>query len=459
MADGGMMVLRFRTLLVTPRGLLILGLLIREALSFWTGHPYDTEVWIRNAFFVSQGANPYSALMPAIPGLSFAYLHEDLPGVGYLPVWPLIVAGLYKVYALLPFSRFFLYFLLKQPTVLADAGLGVLIFHCVRRWGGPREAGLKAMRYWAFFPYAIVISAMWGQFDALVVVLLMLSLLSASSSRRAIWVGTGVVLKWFPLIILPFLTIRERWPRNLLAGVSLVIPSILTLAVFWVFGWSFLGVTAMSISVSHASGGGMSYVNILQAPLLLPALRRIPFFYETLGYLWVPGILAAAFVARRRFQPDAHGIVQAVLLITAAFYLTRYGVNEQYLLYMLPFFLIDLTLWHPERRPLFRLLLGLGTTYLLVNNDLLIRFLGPVSTSFVDAAYAADISPTAGILRTAAIYVLNVLLSVTFVQLALVFANPSRDARPWPRIVLERGRGWIRRRAARVITNPGGLRP
>jgi len=453
------MVLRFRALVATPRGLLILGLLIREALSFWTGHPYDTEVWIRNAFFVSQGANPYSALMPAIPGLSFAYLHEDLPGVGYLPVWPLIVAGLYKLYALLPFSRFFLYFLLKQPTVLADAGLGVLIFHCVRRWGGAREASLKAMRYWAFFPYAIVISAMWGQFDALVVVLLMLSLLSASSGRRVVWLGTGIALKWFPLIVLPFLTIRERWPRNLIAGVSLVIPSILTLAVFWVFGWSLLGVTAMTISVSHASGGGMSYVNILQAPLLLPALRRIPFFYEALGYLWVPSILVAALFARRRFPSDAQGIVQAILLLTSVFYLTRYGVYEQYILYMLPLFLIDLTLWHPERRPLFRLFLSLATTYLLVNNDLLVRFLGPVSSSFVDAAYAADISPTVGIVRTAATYVLNVLISVTFVQLAMVFANPARDPRPWPRVVLERGRAWIRRRTAGVILDPGGLRP
>jgi hypothetical protein len=459
MADGGMMVRRFRALLATPRGLLILGLVIREALSFWTGHPYDTEVWIRNAFFVSQGANPYSALMPAIPGLSFAYLHEDLPGVGYLPVWPLIVAGLYKVYTLLPFSRFFLYFLLKQPTVLADAGLGVLIYQSVQRWGGAREASLKAMRYWAFFPYAIVISAIWGQFDALVVVLLMLSLLAASSGRRVIWVGTGIALKWFPLIFLPFLTIRERWPRNFLPVLSLAIPSIVSLAIFWIFGWDLVGVTAMSISASHGSGIGMSYVNILQAPLLVAALERIPFFYETLGYLWVPGILVAALLARRRFQSDPQGIVQAILLLTAVFYLTRYGVNEQYMLYMLPFFLIDLTLWHPERRPLFRLLLSLATVYLLVNNDLLVRFLGPVSTSFVDAAYAADISSTVGTVRTAAIYALNVLLSVTFLQLALVFANPTRDARPWPRVVLERGRAWIGRRAAEFIVNPGGLRP
>src|SRR5207237_4392986 len=99
-------------LLETTRGLLLVGLAIREAFSFWTGHPYDFEVWLRNAYFVSQGANPYSAFMPPVPGLSFTYLNENLPGVGYLPLWPLTLAGLYRLYAIHPgMSRLVLYFL------------------------------------------------------------------------------------------------------------------------------------------------------------------------------------------------------------------------------------------------------------------------------------------------------------------------------------------------------------
>ena len=39
----------------TPRGLVVMGLLIREAFSFWTGHPFDFEIWLRNAYFVSRG--------------------------------------------------------------------------------------------------------------------------------------------------------------------------------------------------------------------------------------------------------------------------------------------------------------------------------------------------------------------------------------------------------------------
>jgi hypothetical protein len=188
----------------------------------------------------------------------------------------------------------------------------------------------------------------------------------------------------------------------------------------------------------------MSYMNLFQAPWLAPFLRQFPASYFIIGYLWVPGIFVAALLSRRRFGSDPQGIVQAVLLITTIFYLTRYGVYEQYLLYLLPFFLIDLTLWHPERRPLFRFLLILATVYLLVNNDLLVRFLGPVSSSFVDLAYAADWSPDLGGLRAIGLNTLNVLMTITFVQLGLIFANPARGCRPWPFGVLARARAWIR---------------
>src|SRR2546426_8801559 len=131
------MPLNLRRLTGTTRGLLLIGLAIREAFSFWTGHPYDFEVWLRNAYFVSQGANPYTAYFPPVPGLSFTFLNQSLAGVGYLLVWPLIVAALYRVFAVIAGeNRFVLYFLLKQPPVLADVFRGFLIHRAIVRWGG-----------------------------------------------------------------------------------------------------------------------------------------------------------------------------------------------------------------------------------------------------------------------------------------------------------------------------------
>lgn len=112
-----------------------LGLLIRECFSFWTGHPFDFEIWLRNAYYVSQGSNPYSFFEP-VPGISFAFLNSRLPSVGYLPLWPIILSFLYQVYAALAVSnRFILYFLVKQPEIVGDVLLGYAIFKIVLRFG------------------------------------------------------------------------------------------------------------------------------------------------------------------------------------------------------------------------------------------------------------------------------------------------------------------------------------
>jgi hypothetical protein len=49
MADGGIVIPSIRRLATTRRGHLFLGLLVREIFSgFWTGHPFDLEMWLRN---------------------------------------------------------------------------------------------------------------------------------------------------------------------------------------------------------------------------------------------------------------------------------------------------------------------------------------------------------------------------------------------------------------------------
>jgi hypothetical protein len=417
-----------------PWLILLLGLALRESLSFWTGHPYDMEVWLRNAYFVGLGQNPYDHFLPPVPGLSFAYLQESIPSVGYLPAWPLVLAGLYRGYAALPgANRFVFYFLLKQPAVLGDVGLGFLMFRAVLRWGGTADTARRALKTWMVFPYPIVIGAVWGQFDAVVVDLILLSILSSNWLRRYGFLGLGVFLKWFPLVLLPFLAARERWLRKPGALLAIAIPGVLSIAVFSIMNWDYVGVTGMAEYTSHGNIGGITYTSLLGSPLLGGILSGIPGFYVAMGYLWVPGILLGGVWAWRRFPGEKHeAIVQGFILSTLAFFLTRQGVNEQYLMYLLPILLIDVLLWHPERRGLFRFTWILCFAFVLVNNDLLIRFLGPVSDSFVSLAYSADASPVLGAVRTYAGYVLDVLITLTFLQLIRTVASPKRSARPWP---------------------------
>ncbi len=417
----------------TPRGLVVIGLLIREAFSFWTGHPFDFEIWLRNAYFVSRGGNPYSAFMPPVPGLSFAYLNDPLPGVGYLPLWPLILAALFQIYSLIPGgSRFVLYFLLKQPPILGDTLLGWFIYRGLLRWGAKPDAALRGLKFWTFFPYAIIVSAIWGMFDAIVVVLFMGFLLSDRTVKGYASLGLSIFLKWFPLIFLPFYALSERGRRKPLVSIAVVIPIALTALIFASLGWDYVGVTSMMQYTGHGGGGGMTYVNIFRAPVLEPIISAIPGFYYVAGSLWILGIVFAGFVSRSRFTANGpSATVQALLLITTIFFLTRWGVNEQYLIYLLPLFYIDVVLWHPNRTSLFLVTWVLSLAFLLVNNDLLVRFFGPLDSRAVDIAYAFDNASNLAPIRVWAMYALQVLFSVHLVQLARTFLNPARDTRPW----------------------------
>jgi len=435
-----MNMVRFLPSRARPFHLVALGLLIREMFSFWTGHPYDLEVWIRSGYYVAQGANPYAHFLPPVPGLSIAFLDQSLPGVGYLPLWPAILAGLYKAYALIPgASPLIFYFLVKQPMILADTYLGVLIYRAVLQWDGSVEAATRALKSWILFPYPILISAVWGQFDAFVAILLLTALLTDRVGRRYLETGLAVFLKWYPIVLLPYYLLREPRLRKCVVPIALLVPAIGTLTIFVATGWDFVGVTAMTISASHGGGLGMTYMSVLQDPFVMSNLGRFPFVYVALGYLWVPGVAVAGYAAHRFFRGGSpYSLVQSLLLVAVVFYLTRYGVYEQYLLYLLPFFLVDIVLWHPERKRLFRFVWVLVLAYLLVNNDFLVRFLGPVDTHFVDIAFQADNAPVLGILRLYTLYALGILITITFLQLLLVFVNPSKDPRPWPVLWIER---------------------
>src|SRR2546426_3994608 len=239
--------------------------------------------------------------MPPVPGVGFAYLNETLRGVGSLPLWPLMVASLYRLYASVPgMGRFVLYFLLKQPPIIGDVILGWLIYRALLSWGGKAKVALRGLAFWMVFPYAILISAVWGQFDAIVAALVMFFLLSNRSVRGYAGIGLGILLKWLPLIYLPFHGLSERGTRKILLGLPVVVPPVVTALILTAMGWDSLGITAMSQSASHGGGGRLTYVSILQAPAMVPILATINGFYLVAGYLWVPGGIVAGWGAYRR---------------------------------------------------------------------------------------------------------------------------------------------------------------
>lgn len=370
--------------MIRVRTLLILGLAVREAFSFWTGHPFDFEIWVRTGYWVVRGLSPYAPL-PFAPGVSFA---NDFGGVfhaaiGYLPFWPLLLGGLYELYSGVGFGdRFVFYFLLKQPVIFADVLLAFALFLYIKRQNP--DLARKVLALWLFSPITIIISAIWGTFDSMSMLLVMMALLAPAGRARSAWDGLAAFVKSIPVIfILPLSYSREnRWVNFVIA---LGIPVLLTAVIIYIAGWPVTGqqytvITTLANTLQEygfplSLWGTWVFLNIMN-------VISDSTFQSVIGwgvYLWIPAVAAASLLASRWFGSETQrGLVQSLLFITLTFLLVRGQVNEQYSIYLLALLLIDAALWNPQRMRLFYAVSGVVLAAIVTNNILLIRFVTPI---------------------------------------------------------------------------------
>ncbi len=413
-------------------GVLLVGLVIREAFSFWTGHPYDFEVWIRTAHAVAVGANPY-AFWPPVPGVSFSYLNQELPSAAYLPFWPLLIGGLYRLWmGIGGGNRFVLYFFLKQPAILCDVLDAYLLYRLVGGWTGRLAPALRAMTAWSLFPYAILISAVWGQFDPIVLAVILASLAFRDSLTRCVLDGWGIFIKWITFIYLPFEFFAERGWRRWVAGIGVLIPVAVTFATFAALGWGVTNLLAASASQTQGGGGGMSWVGILTAGPLLPSFSGVPYLLSVARNLWAPGVVVAGYLGARWVVPgETQTLLRPILLVTIVFLLLRFGLYEQYLIYLFGLGILDVAVAHSGRRALYRAFTAVAYVYLAFNNDFLLRFLTPIDPTLGPYLIGLDASPIYGVVRTWALVALCVPVTLLLVQFIWTVFRDHPSPRPW----------------------------
>jgi hypothetical protein len=191
---------------------LALALILRLVLAWATpGADYDIESYRIQGQAVLQGENIYA--------VTFRY--------PYLPLWmywPAMALKLAEVTDL-PF-----HFCVKLLNIGADIGIGWLLW----KWPRPSPTSLRrAALYW-FNPVVLMISTLHGQFDALVIFMIVLAArwwLDRRLVLAALSLGVGVALKGFPLLLLPaFLIGLATWSQAvafvLLTGSVLVFISL-----------------------------------------------------------------------------------------------------------------------------------------------------------------------------------------------------------------------------------------
>ncbi|MDH5689845.1 MAG: hypothetical protein OEY81_00230 [Candidatus Bathyarchaeota archaeon] len=204
--------------------LLALGLLIRVLLAPWTEQRFDNYVnrlWGSVVYGYNQ--YPFEPLMPSGYPLVLRY--------SFPPIWLYIILSLFPVWlrisgysfhgdpsslwkhgidvgnvfesyrSFVPPSLPLLDFFFKLPNILADVGIGCLLYAFAKN----TKYEKATLLFWLFNPFTIQISAVWGLFDPLCTFFALCSLYLLWRRKfflSATFLSLGVATKIYPVFFL-----------------------------------------------------------------------------------------------------------------------------------------------------------------------------------------------------------------------------------------------------------------
>lgn len=291
----------------------------------------------------------------------------DLPTyfqLAHLPGWPFIQHWI-EYPPIFPFlcelfhiasggSEFIFSFILTFFLAGAGAG-GIYLFHQIAaQIFPPDDARLRTLLYFgltAALPYT------WWYFEPLVILFILaanLALLHQKDRQAGLWIGLGILTKWFPVFLLPALWRRSHWKRAL--RVSLIALG-LTVLVFSLLYLASPEMTKASLIVQPGRSswqtlwalidGNLVLGNIFEFkarldPTLASTRTGFPPIIPTWATLILFGGLGLFFLLKSRPQLGFQNFL-AVQGFTWVIFLTwANGWSPQWILYLLPLILLTL---------------------------------------------------------------------------------------------------------------------
>ncbi len=383
---------RTRRPLSTPRWVLYpAALVLHLVVAAVLAHPWDTYVFQSAVTDFLGGTTPYTT---AVQGGDHIYLGRHLPiqqhWYAYPPL-PLLLLSLtyFPAAAGLVDAAWASRVLIKLPAILGTIALAAMAHHLVTNAkGGSATAtettgatGFSAFndasrveKWFLFNPLFILIAGVWGQMEALIVLLLVMSVLVMRTQRWAwagLFWGLAVLVKPFALFLVPVLGIHLARTGGMRAlknffGAGIGVAALVSLPFFLLEPTGFLRQTLfmhMERPPSRFAPLAAVYYVFREAAELWPATMPDPVAVgavvggiSLVATLTMLGILALASSRQRATESDLL-FWMAVSMLGAL--MTGKVLNEQYLI--LPLGLLAVWFFHPgadaRRRPAARLFL------------------------------------------------------------------------------------------------------
>lgn len=363
--------------------ILAIAVLIRFALAPFTEHRYDMYIWrVNQALAYQYGVNPLSppewidknatVFFWSYPPLWLFYLLTVYPVYAAVshPTFPANVSELWRdmytfknpceaYHSFKPENLPLLDLLIKTPLIMSDLAIALLLLRMIGRFSEEKARMYTYM--WILNPYVIFISAVWGMFDTLPTLFTLLAvwfLLEEKANKSAISLSIAALLKMYPIIFAPILALmhykKHRKPvaaiKYFLVAVGLTI--LITFLAHFCFALIF-GQEPLSTSITmvwlllkgRASPDwygsnmffGLTPLNIMEGLFKhLNVKTNIPISPVLIGI----AVTLLLYGTSRKKKMDSVDLFSYITVAHFAIYLTYTVVNEQYLIWILPFLLV-----------------------------------------------------------------------------------------------------------------------
>ncbi len=319
---------------------LLASVLLQLSLGLLLGHLYDMRISMATGYLVATGQDPYIA-----QDLTHVFNNPAFQGmttIGYPPPWPLILGVIYLASYHLTHSLLVYNLAIKLPIIAANLCLAYLVSDVLKKQGTQPNVAHKAWLFLLFNPFLLYFNTAWGQFDSLVTVLTLFSMVQVSRRRTlpsAVTLALAIALKPIavPVVLAVVAYLWGGGWKRLVGYLGILTTSLAVFCIlpFIVFHWSpspILNGWNAQFSVS----GGMSLTTLYE---LWADSYLLPGYWWLLGFFWLPAVIIGAL-----FLPKGErGLVNLVknsLALILIFYLTRTWLSEQNLTLILPLVLI-----------------------------------------------------------------------------------------------------------------------
>jgi hypothetical protein len=322
------------------QGLLLASIGVQLVLGLFFGHAYDIKIFMATGYLVATGKDPY--IIPDLRAVFNNPAFYGMSSIGYPPPWPLLL-GLIYLLTYATSHNFLLYNLaIKIPTIIANICLAYVVRDILEKQGANAGVSRKAWLFLLFNPFLFYFTTAWGQFDSLVALLTLASLVMLNKGRlgpSAILLALAISLKPtpVPVVLAAVVYLWESPWRRVARYVFIFSISLLVLCVlpFFIFGWDAAPILN-GWNAQFTVSGGMALTTLYE---LIAGTYMLPGWWWLLGVVWLPAIFIGAFFMPR----GAHGLVGLLknsLALILIFFLTRTWLSEQNLALILPIVLI-----------------------------------------------------------------------------------------------------------------------